>query len=53
MSSQNITHIIKNGGFPPIKYCLISSNSSKDKYDKNEFRVSNQNISEVNILIRY
>jgi hypothetical protein len=34
MSSQNITHIIKNGGFPPIKYCLISSKSSKD--DKNE-----------------
>ena len=37
MSSQNITHIImKNGWFPPIKYCLISSNSSKDKDDKNE-----------------
>jgi hypothetical protein len=48
MSTQN-TNIIKNGGFPPIKYCLKMSDSFKNETKTKERFFSNTQKQNINI----
>jgi hypothetical protein len=48
MSTQN-NSIIKNGGFPPIKYCRNLSDSSKNETKTKERFFSNTQKQNINI----